>query len=187
MIQRKALIIFLGTFLLATFGSIVLAARDVIPPPLTAIVEDGVHDPEGAAASVLQNPRESMKNFPKDKRGEVDWVKTLDKGVISPRKSRTNDEWETELMKPMDLDIIMKQTRGMPHVRFPHLAHTKWLACSNCHPKIFIPQYNANPINMNEIIGGKFCGRCHDKVSFSLWTCERCHSVPHDGSPGAWW
>jgi c(7)-type cytochrome triheme protein len=87
----------------------------------------------------------------------------------------------------MDLDIVMKNTQFMPWVRFPHLQHTKWLACENCHPKIFVPQEHANPISMNKVLRGEYCGVCHDKVAFALFVCERCHSVPHEGSGPAWW
>jgi c(7)-type cytochrome triheme protein len=90
-------------------------------------------------------------------------------------------------MLEMDMDIIMTNTAYMPHVRFPHLAHTQWLDCSNCHPKIFVPEKGANPVHMNAIFRGEFCGRCHDKVSFSLFICERCHSVVHEGSGPKWW
>ncbi len=170
--------------LLATTGA---AALDLKAPPLTPLSEDGIHDPSGEAIDVLQNPIESMKDFPKDRRGEVDWVKALQEGYITPRKSRTGDPWEEALPMEMDLDIIMKNTMQMPWVRFPHKPHTQWLACSNCHPKIFIPQENANPISMTKVLRGQYCGRCHDKVSFSLFVCERCHSVPHKDSPPPWW
>ena len=75
----------------------------------------------------------------------------------------------------------------MPWVRFPHKPHTKWLACSNCHPAIFLPQEGANDISMNKVLRGEYCGVCHDKVAFSLFVCERCHSVPHEGSGKKWW
>ncbi len=136
---------------------------------------------------MLQHPAESMKNFPMDRRGEVDWVKALQDGVIKPRKTRTGKPEDGAPMVELDLDIIMTDTKEMPHVRFPHLPHTQWLSCSNCHPDIFIPKANGNPVTMTKILEGKFCGRCHDKVSFALWTCERCHSVPHENSPPAWW
>jgi hypothetical protein len=45
----------------------------------------------------------------------------------------------------------------------------------------------ANNPSMDGILAGEFCGRCHDKVAFALWVCERCHSVPHEGSPAKWW
>lgn len=162
-------------------------ALNLEAPPLVPLSEDGIHDPTGEAIDVLQNPRESMKDFPTDRRGEVDWVRALEEGYIHPRKSRLGDPWEAAVMQPMDMDILMTNTMQMPYVLFPHKQHTEWLACSNCHPKIFIPQKDANPINMTKVLNGQYCGRCHDKVSFALWTCERCHSVPHENSPAKWW
>lgn len=148
---------------------------------------DRIHDPSGAAINVLQDPSEAMAKFPMDRRGQINWVQTINEGLIEPRKSIDGDEFGGEMILEMDMDIIMTSTAEMPHVRFPHLAHTQWLACANCHPKIFKPQKDSNPINMSEVLGGNFCGRCHGKVAFPLWTCERCHSVPHEGSPAAWW
>lgn len=164
------------------------AAEPVHPAPMTPLADDGIHDPGNPAIVRLQDPKESMATFPKDRRGEVDWVKTLRSGVISPRRSVEGDDYGgREVHQQMDLDILFTNTQQMPHVRFPHLAHTEWLACSNCHPAIFVPQRGANKISMEKILKGEFCGRCHDKVSFSLYVCERCHSVPHAGSGPAWW
>jgi len=158
------------------------------PAPRTALAEDGIHDPMNPAIESLQDPKSSMESLPKDRRGEVDWVKALQQGYIEPRKSVSGDEYGgKEIMLEMDLDIIMTNTQMMPHVRFSHLVHTQWLSCSNCHPAIFLPQEHANSISMEKILKGQFCGRCHDKVSFSLFVCERCHSIPHEGSGPAWW
>lgn len=168
-------------------GALVSADERDIAAPLTPLANDGVHDPANPALPSLQNPDESMANFPKDRRGEVQWVEALKQGVIKPRKYVAGDEGKEQDLIELDLDIIMQNTAQMPHVRFPHLAHTRWLACSNCHPQIFIPQKGANPVSMEKILKGEFCGRCHDKVSFALWSCERCHSVLHAGSPPAWW
>lgn len=155
-------------------------------PKITGSVpprDDDYHDTDNNAIVVLQSPTEAMADFPRDRRKEVDWVKALDQGLIEPRANLKGD---TE-MTTMDLDIIMKNTQFMPYVKFPHLQHTRWLACDNCHPKIFIPQEHANPISMNKVLRGEYCGVCHDKVSFALFICERCHSVPHEGSGPAWW
>lgn len=152
-------------------------------PIFQNLKEDGIHDPKNAAIETLQQPQNAMKGFPYDRRGMINWVKAIDSGEINPRMSLQGDEQ----MNVMDMDIMFKNTGQMPWVRFPHLAHTRWLDCSNCHPAIFVPQRGANNVGMDAIIGGKFCGRCHDKVAFPLWTCERCHSVPHEGSPKAWW
>ncbi len=181
----------IGAAFIALFAMFVagtaLAEKPEIAAPLTPLAEDGIHDPANPAITTLQDPVESMSAFPKDRRGEVQWVESLNKGVITPRKFLTGDTGEGEELKELDLDIILKNTAQMPHVRFPHLAHTRWLACSNCHSEIFLPKAGANPISMEKILKGEFCGRCHDKVSFALWACERCHSVPHPGSPPAWW
>lgn len=155
-------------------------------PKITGSVpprDDAFHDTDNNAIVVLQSPTEAMGDFPRDRRREVDWVKALDQGFIEPRANLKGGD----KMVTMDLDIIMKNTQFMPWVKFPHLQHTRWLACENCHPKIFIPQEHANPISMNKVLRGEYCGVCHDKVSFSLFVCERCHSVPHEGSGPAWW
>lgn len=148
----------------------------------TKLETDGIHDPTNPAIKSLQEPADAMGAFPIDRRGLVDWVKTLDLGIINPR---ADIQGKTKL-KPLDLDILFKNTGEMPWVKFPHIAHTKWLACSNCHPKIFIKKKGANKFNMDDVLAGKYCGRCHDKVAFALWTCERCHSVPHKGTPKRW-
>ena len=171
------------------FSSIsVFAAKPDVPAPRSPLASDGLHDPANSAINTLQEPKSSMEDFPKDRRGEVDWVKSLRQGLIDPRKYIDgNKSGKGETMLEMDMDIIMKNTQFMPYVRFPHQAHTEWLACSNCHPKIFIPQEGANDISMDKVFKGEFCGRCHDKVSFSLFICERCHSIVHEGSGPKWW
>ena len=150
---------------------------------IETLSEDGIHDPKNAAIKTLQDPSEALSSFPYDRRGGIDWVKALDLGIIDPRANLKGDNE----MVTMDMDILFKDTGHMPWVKFPHIAHTKWLDCSNCHPKIFIPQKGANNPSMDGILAGEHCGRCHDKVAFALWICERCHSVPHDNSPQKWW
>ncbi len=147
-----------------------------------ALATDGIHDPDSDAISALQDPAEALSAFPLGRRGDVDWVKALDLGIIEPRADLLG---KTE-MTVLDLDIMFKNTGQMPWVKFPHIAHTKWLACSNCHPAIFIEKKGANKLSMDGILAGEYCGRCHDKVAFSLWTCERCHNTPHEGTPKRW-
>jgi len=149
---------------------------EVIP-----LAEDGIHDPTNqAVVEVLQEPVESMANFPRDDKGIIDWVKVLNQGLIEPRGSLHGDEE----MHLVDFDIIFTNTGSMPNVRFPHLPHTQWLSCSNCHPAIFLPQKGGNPVTMAKIIEGEYCGVCHGKVAFPpTMNCGRCHSVPRK-SPG---
>lgn len=147
------------------------------------LAEDGIHDPKTDAITVLQEPSDAMAAFPQDRRGGINWVRALDLGIINPRADLIGD---SEIMA-MDMDILFKETGNMPWVNFPHLAHTKWLACKNCHPDIFIPQKGVNNPSMDGILAGEHCGRCHDKVAFALWVCERCHNTPHENSPDKWW
>lgn len=146
---------------------------EIVPVP-----QDGIHDPLGEAVDILQQPYEAMAGFPRDASGQIDWVKTLENRYIEPRSTLDGTGME---MFPVDFDILFKNTESMPWVRFPHLQHTEWLTCANCHPAIFIPQAGANPVSMSAIIQGEFCGVCHGKVAFApTLNCGRCHSVPQD-------
>lgn len=143
------------------------------------VIEDGIHDPTNSAVTIFQEPVESMKDFPRDEAGIIDWVQVLQKGMIDARQSTLGDKD----MYAADFDVIFKNTGSMPFVRFPHLAHTEWLTCANCHPAIFLPQKGANPVTMSDIIQGKYCGVCHGKVAFPpTMNCGRCHSVPRDSA-----
>lgn len=143
---------------------------EVIPVP-----NDGIHDPTNDAVHVFQAPYEAMVDFPRDAVGIVNWIETIKQGLIDPRADL---EGETE-KKTLDMDIIFTDTGNMPHVRFPHLSHTLWLDCKNCHPAIFKQKKGANDIAMTDVLTGKFCGLCHGKVAFPpTLNCMRCHSVP---------
>jgi len=149
------------------------APKHNLPP-----AEDGIHDPEGEGAALLQAPREAFVNLPKDKAGNyVNWVRALEEGKISPRFDRLDPKAEPVVM---NLDIVREVKGSMPDVVYPHKQHTEWLDCSNCHPAIFQPQKGANQISMAAILLGEKCGVCHGKVAFpvSAQTCRRCHSKP---------
>lgn len=137
--------------------------------------KDGIHDPKNPAVAILQDPAEALSILPPDTAGNlVDWAQALREGYISPR---TNIMPGTEI-RLLELDIIMKKTGDMPFVRFPHITHTEWLDCTNCHEEIFKSKTGATKFNMLDILQGRFCGQCHGAVSFPLTECDRCHSVP---------
>ena len=115
--------------------------------------------------------------LPKAKQGYVDWVQALQQGIIHPKDTLTGDS-ETPTMPPLDFNIIFKAKGDIPDVVYPHRPHTEWLDCRNCHPGIFKMQAGSNPVTMEKIVQGEFCGRCHGKVSFPLSDCSRCHSKP---------
>jgi c(7)-type cytochrome triheme protein len=140
--------------------------------------EDDIHDATNEGTLLLQKPLDAFEGMPQTESGlgnGVDWVKMLDNGDIKPRWEKTNPDAEPMVM---DMNIVRVPKSSMPDVVFPHRQHTLWLACSNCHPDIFIPRKGANQINMAAIILGTKCGVCHGKVSFPVSECKRCHSQP---------
>jgi c(7)-type cytochrome triheme protein len=146
--------------------------------PHQAASSDEIHDPTNEGSMILQPPLEAYDGLPQTETGlgnGVDWVKALDAGNIKPRWERTDPTAEPLVM---DMNIVRVPKSSMPDVVFPHRQHTLWLACSNCHPDIFIPRKGANQINMAAIILGQKCGVCHGKVSFPVSECKRCHSQP---------
>ncbi|MFQ5428368.1 MAG: cytochrome c3 family protein [Thermodesulfobacteriota bacterium] len=131
-------------------------------------------------ASMRSVPGEApaLGALPKDTEGRVNWTASVIGGFINPRGTLDPKDKEKP---PLDLNIFIEaKVPLMANVIFPHSIHSYWLKCSNCHPKIFIPEAGANPITMDEIWQGKWCGRCHGKVAFTYWpraNCLRCHSV----------
>ena len=147
--------------------------------------EDGIHDIANDGTHVLQPPLIAYEGLPASDFGNyVDWVKALNDNLLKPRYDRFDPKVEPLVM---DLDIVREVKASVPDVVFPHKPHTQWLHCSNCHPKLFIPQRNANVINMSAILLGQKCGVCHGKVSFPITTksCKKCHSKdkPKDWKP----
>jgi len=120
-----------------------------------------------------------LEGFPKDKFGLVDWVETLDKGLIHPRGSIVANAVEGI---PFDMNVLMPSKTGMiAGAHFPHNTHTTWMGCESCHIKIFIPLAGSNDLTMSRIVDGSACGVCHGKVAFPLNDCARCH-VPNKPS-----
>lgn len=154
---------------------LVIAGAALAAPPLLPLAKDGIHDTQGPAFTLLQEPAVALGNLPVDRYGLTDWVKTLQDGHIAPRTGISANE----KMKAVDLDITMKNTASMPHVLFSHQVHTQWLTCSNCHSRIFLPQIGGNFVTMAKIVEGEYCGVCHGKVAFSALNCERCHITPN--------
>lgn len=138
--------------------------------------KDGIHDPANPGTDLLQWPSEAFADFPKTNDGNnVDWVRALDQGRIRPWTELEDPEAE---MFVMDL-VIVRQVKGsMPNVVYPHLQHTQWLDCTNCHDEIFVPEKGKNQISMAGILLGQKCGVCHGKVAFPVSDCRRCHAQP---------
>ena len=114
--------------------------------------------------------------LPKAKMGYVDWVVALQEGIIKPLDSLQAEN--PPGMPAIDFDVVFKVSGELPDVVYPHLPHTEWLDCRNCHPSIFLMRAGSNPVSMEKILQGEFCGRCHGVVAFPISDCARCHSRP---------
>jgi len=138
--------------------------------------KDGIHDATNPGTELLQWPSEAFADLPRTNDGNgVDWVKALHEGRIRPWSELEDPEAEPFVM---DL-VIVRQVKGsMPNVVYPHLQHTEWLDCTNCHDEIFTPEKGANQISMAAILLGQKCGVCHGKVAFPISDCRRCHAQP---------
>lgn len=125
----------------------------------------------------------ALNVLPKGPYGYVNWTTAVLEGFIKPKGTLESGEVEEE---PLDLNIFIEaKVPLMNNVLFPHSIHTYWLSCNSCHPGIFIPEAGANPIRMDEIFQGEWCGRCHGKVACPFGmagdpraNCNRCHVIP---------
>ncbi len=140
------------------------------------MINDGLHDSQNPDFKKLREPATTLAKLP-GKREEignnVNWVAALRQGRIAP-KDRLKPGPRS---KRYSRDIIMPRTAAMPMVRFSHVVHGEWLDCANCHDKLFVKKAGANRFNMEDILAGEYCGRCHGAVAFPLTDCSRCHSV----------
>ncbi|MBI4985823.1 MAG: hypothetical protein HZC24_10920 [Rhodocyclales bacterium] len=151
-----------------------------VSPARAALGEDSFYDPSNPDLVHLQRHDAAVAGLPRDANGFPDWMRALRERLIQPRAGLAPEA----AMGALDLDIVMKNTKEMPYVRFPHNAHTQWLDCSNCHPQPFEARAGAARIAMADIFRGQYCGMCHDRVAFvTFLSCARCHSVPQAGAP----
>jgi c(7)-type cytochrome triheme protein len=61
---------------------------------------------------------------------------------------------------------------------FPHWIHRMQYKCAACHDDLFKMKAGANPVTMDEMAQGHWCGACHNgKTAFgsTFDTCQRCH------------
>jgi c(7)-type cytochrome triheme protein len=66
----------------------------------------------------------------------------------------------------------------VPPAFFPHWVHQMQFKCAACHNELFKMKAGANPVTMDELQEGRWCGTCHngkDAFVSNLDTCGRCH------------
>ncbi len=117
-----------------------------------------------------------LKALPLTAAGGTDWIKALNENLIKPKPGL---DAKAEDQPVMDLDVVLTP-KDMPDfkVTYPHKPHTQILSCDNCHTGIFQMQAGADPITMEKIFAGEYCGRCHGPVAFDpASACPRCHTA----------
>ena len=83
------------------------------------LARDGLHDPANPSIDVLQEPSEALGILEPDPAGnKVDWVRSLQNGLIQPRPSLYDDR-EPQIL---DTTILMTETSDLPQV--PHKPQT---------------------------------------------------------------
>lgn len=119
-----------------------------------------------------------LEALPKEAAGGTDWVTALNQGLITP-KPGLDPKTEEETVMDLDVELTPKDAPEFK-VTYPHKPHTQHLACANCHPAIFQMEAGADPITMEKVFAGEYCGRCHGTVAFDpASACPRCHlSMP---------
>ncbi len=120
--------------------------------------------------------------LPKDQFGMINWNRSVSEGIIRPLGSLQGEETSYEGFLD-NLLLFQVKVYFMADVLFPHGMHTYWVSCDSCHPKPFSKERGSNKFNMQDIIDGKYCGKCHGKVAFPPGTyknCRRCHSITKD-------
>lgn len=145
------------------------APQDVSDEALALAMQAGKREPPPDYESYA----DLFGALPKDMMGNVDWVAAAENGLIRPQPGLDPEATELPILS---YDVHLDP--GVPNfeVVFPHAAHTYWLRCDNCHPAIFQMKAGSDPITMEKIFEGKYCGECHGKVAFPPQTgCTRCH------------
>ncbi|MBI5641712.1 MAG: hypothetical protein HZA17_14950 [Nitrospirae bacterium] len=116
-------------------------------------------------------------DFPKERFGNgIDWEKAENEGKI-----KLTDFMESISIRRKPLNIpkdsqVKTQVSDMPDIIFSHKKHAVWSGCELCHPDIFDVKKGVTAYSMSDIFSGKYCGLCHDKVSFPNLDCQRCHT-----------
>jgi c(7)-type cytochrome triheme protein len=151
------------------------AASPQTADPVTAAAEEAERQVTESIKKIesIKTWEEAEKLLPKDADEGVDWVAAVRKGVIKPRASVDGRvDPETKIFK---WDFYFTGPDPEQDAYFPHSAHTEWLTCESCHPKIF--RSRGIEVVMDKIFEGEFCGVCHGTVAFPLDSCARCHTA----------
>ena len=170
-------------------GPVVRAPRHPLPPTPTPTPTPAAST--GAlsnGAAVFNTWDDVVRLLPKDQVGNPDWVRALEEKVVAPRPGIAPQAEEQEVL-PLDVELASKSDPAFK-VIFSHQKHGQWLACTNCHTKLFEKKAGGTPMAAGDIHGDRHCGACHGKVAFSIVSgCQLCHlrNLPKDSNDRVDW
>lgn len=153
--------------------------EEVASGPVYVAPQDGEAGSSSAPRPAIEgtlDPDSVVAMLPRDHAGNIDWMDALRSGVIRPKNGVLGDSAFSAMTLGSEfaLDFYLPGPAEVFDAIFPHSSHTSWVACQQCHPRIF--RYRDAEIKMAEVLQGKYCGECHGKVAFPPATaCERCH------------
>jgi c(7)-type cytochrome triheme protein len=111
--------------------------------------------------------------LPRDKKGKVDWMRSLDEKLITP-KPGIDPAAEPADTTDEEIQFVNDGEPGKP-ATFRHTTHTQWLTCKNCHSAIFKKRSDNLQFTHDDMEAGKYCGACHFKVVVVQSGCAGCH------------
>jgi c(7)-type cytochrome triheme protein len=131
----------------------------------------------GKDVKFKNNFYEFRKQFPVERFGNgIDWLKAEDQGLLTLKDYLEGISIKrSKIQEPQEFDLTAKEP-NMPDIVFSHKKHSVWNGCELCHPEIFGVKKGSDPLSMQEIFAGKYCGACHGKVAFPNIDCQRCHT-----------
>ncbi len=142
-----------------------------------------LHHPEKVRQSAIREMAERVGarwrpenlpdgRLPLDRFRFIDWMKLKENDVFAPVASLEADGAE----EIRDNRILFASRSGfVDDVIFDHRIHSDWIQCASCHPAIFKEELGGNRMKMIDMSKGRYCGRCHGRVSFTFADCLRCH------------
>lgn len=121
------------------------------------------------------DPDSVIAMLPRDHAGNLDWMAALRHEVIRPRDGVDGPRDPPAGSFEFGFDFYFQGPNEMFDAYFPHSAHTEWMDCAQCHPRIF--RTRPAQFTMADVFAGKYCGECHGTVAYPVMTgCERCHT-----------
>lgn len=142
-----------------------------LPPVFLAQAADTVVP----AIEQTLDPDSVVAMLPRDHAGNIDWVAALQQEVIRPRDGIDGPRSPLPGSFEFGFDFYFPGPNEMFDAYFPHSAHTEWVSCAQCHPRIF--KTRPVEIQMADVFAGRYCGECHGTVAYPVMTgCERCHT-----------